>query len=96
MTANDASKDATETGHSVHYEMMARPNKDNDVANVENAAAALKQEEFMPKPEDAMEALGIPEWRQLEKKIVRRLDMTLMPCLWCLYLINYLDRASIA
>jgi hypothetical protein len=29
-----------------------------------------------------IEALGIPNWRELEKKLVRRLDMTLMPCLW--------------
>lgn len=47
-------------------------------------------------PEEQIEALGIPNWRELEKKVVRRLDMTLMPCLWVLYLFNYLDRASIA
>ena len=47
-------------------------------------------------PEDQIDALGIPEWRTLEKKLVRRLDLTLLPCLWTLYLFNYLDRASIA
>ena len=35
-------------------------------------------------------------WRKLEKKIVRRLDMTLMPVVWVLYLFNYLDRNNIS
>lgn len=61
-----------------------------------DAEALDKQADFIPTPEDQIDALGIPEWRTLEKKIVRRLDMTLMPCLWTLYLFNYLDRASIA
>lgn len=55
----------------------------------------LKHEE-PANPEDQIDALGIPNWRDLEKKLVMRLDMTLMPCLWVLYLFNYLDRASIA
>jgi len=37
-----------------------------------------------------------PEWQAKEKKIVRRLDMTLMPMVWILYLFNYLDRNNIA
>ncbi|OAL07764.1 MFS general substrate transporter [Phaeosphaeriaceae sp. SRC1lsM3a] len=53
-------------------------------------------ENYLPSPEETIEALGIPEWRTLEKQVVKRLDMTLMPCLWVLYLFNYLDRASIA
>lgn len=61
-----------------------------------DAEALQKQADFIPSPEDQIDALGIPEWRTLEKKLVRRLDMTLMPCLWVLYLFNYLDRASIA
>jgi hypothetical protein len=56
----------------------------------------LKTGEAPASPEEQIEALGIPNWRDLEKKVVRRLDMTLMPCLWVLYLFNYLDRASIA
>jgi len=37
-----------------------------------------------------------PEWRRREKKLVRKLDMTLMPMVWVLYLFNYLDRNNIA
>lgn len=61
-----------------------------------NDPEVLKSEELLPTPEDQIEALGIPNWKELEKKVVKRLDMTLMPCLWVLYLFNYLDRASIA
>lgn len=45
---------------------------------------------------DPMEALGIENWREIEKKVVRRLDITLLPMLWVLYLSNYLDRTNIA
>jgi hypothetical protein len=55
----------------------------------------LKEPAPLPRAEDQLDALGIPNWRELEKQVVRRLDFTLMPCLWCLYLFNYLDRASI-
>ena len=45
--------------------------------------------------ESAFAELGIPDWEALEKKLVRRLDMTLLPTLWLLYVFNYLDRASL-
>lgn len=34
--------------------------------------------------------------RKREKSLVRKLDMTLMPVIWLLYLFNYLDRNNIA
>lgn len=36
------------------------------------------------------------DWSAKEKKLVRKLDMTLMPMVWILYLFNYLDRNNIA
>lgn len=33
---------------------------------------------------------------QKERKVRRKLDMTLMPIIWLLYLFNYLDRNNIA
>ncbi|KAF4990333.1 hypothetical protein FDECE_14409 [Fusarium decemcellulare] len=36
------------------------------------------------------------KWRTAEKRIVRKLDMTLMPIVWVLYMFNYLDRNNIA
>lgn len=35
-------------------------------------------------------------WLGQEKSLVRKLDMTLMPTIWVLYLFNYLDRNNIA
>ncbi|KAM5385208.1 hypothetical protein ACJZ2D_001169 [Fusarium nematophilum] len=37
-----------------------------------------------------------PHWIATEKRLVRKLDMTLMPMVWILYLFNYLDRNNIA
>ena len=47
---------------------------------------------------DVLEFLTIEDEarRRLEKKLVRKLDMTLMPVVWVLYLFNYLDRNNIA
>lgn len=72
-----------------------------DAVNREETAVDYDEEnklkhEGPANPEDQIDALGIPNWRDLEKQVVRRLDITLMPCLWVLYLFNYLDRASIA
>lgn len=35
---------------------------------------------------DLVASLGIPDWQAKERKIVRRLDMTLLPQLWVLYM----------
>ena len=35
-------------------------------------------------------------WLAAEKRVVRKLDMTLVPMIWVLYLFNYLDRNNIA
>jgi hypothetical protein len=40
--------------------------------------------------------LNLPDWQRTEKQLVKRLDLTLMPTLWLLYLNNYLDRTNIA
>lgn len=36
------------------------------------------------------------EYRAIEKRVIRKLDYTLVPMLWVLYLFNYLDRNNIA
>lgn len=70
--------------------------KEEVMANHAEQGLEVLKGEDLPSREAPLEALGIPNWRELEKKIVHRLDMTLMPCLIVLYLFNYLDRASIA
>lgn len=36
------------------------------------------------------------EYDAAEKRLVRKLDLTLVPMVWLLYLFNYLDRNNIA
>lgn len=86
------SAEGAEPGH--HVEMMVRTPTQKALGHIEDEE--LKDHEHLPAPDQVIEDLGIPNWRELEKKVVRRLDMTLMPCLWVLYFFNYLDRASIA
>ena len=42
----------------------------------------------------------LPEYdehtRAVEKRLVRKLDMSLMPVVWILYFFNYMDRNNIA
>ncbi|KAK2000710.1 hypothetical protein LX36DRAFT_747475 [Colletotrichum falcatum] len=45
---------------------------------------------------EAFAAAGGPEWRAVERRLVRKLDMTLMPMFFLLYTFNYLDRTNIA
>ncbi|CRK15550.1 hypothetical protein BN1723_010706 [Verticillium longisporum] len=45
---------------------------------------------------DHVANLGLENWKDLEKKVVRRLDMTMLPQLWILYMFNYLNRVNIA
>lgn len=37
-----------------------------------------------------------PEWKKTQKTLVRKLDVTLLPTVWVLYMFNYLDRNNIA
>lgn len=36
------------------------------------------------------------QFKQTSRRIVRKLDFTLIPIIWLLYLFNYLDRTAIA
>jgi hypothetical protein len=42
------------------------------------------------------ELVETTEWRARERRLVRKLDMTLLPVVWVLYLFNYLDRNNIS
>lgn len=87
---NEKRATSVHSGHQ-NVTMIEMGDKDKDAA-----IATDKEADLLPSTEEQIEALGIADWRHLEKKIVRRLDITLMPCLWVLYLFNYLDRAAIA
>ncbi|KAF6814165.1 major facilitator superfamily transporter [Colletotrichum sojae] len=51
-----------------------------------------------PRPSNTPEevAMAHPEWQATEKSLVRKLDMTVLPVVWILYMFNYLDRNNLA
>lgn len=79
---------------------VAEPVRDEKSAmaaeQVDDAVDSEKASQHLPSVTAPIEALGLADWQGLEKQLVRRLDMTLMPMIWVLYLFNYLDRASIS
>lgn len=56
-----------------------------DADHLETVLTNLSVIDQDAKVPNAIEALGIEDWHAKEKKIVRRLDMTLLPQLWILY-----------
>ncbi|GKT62384.1 LOW QUALITY PROTEIN: major facilitator superfamily transporter [Colletotrichum tofieldiae] len=71
-------------------------NTDDEPAFLENSPTNNSEAFKEAQRVNAIEALGIPDWQAKEKKIVRTLDMTLLPQLWILYMFNYLNRTNIA
>lgn len=55
---------------------------------LETVPTNLSADEKEIQRHNLVEALGIPDWEAKEKKIVRRLDMTLLPQLWILYMVG--------
>jgi hypothetical protein len=47
--------------------------------------------------QDIPDAVGIENgpFRRVSRSVVRKLDMTLLPMVWVLYLFNYIDRNNI-
>lgn len=78
-------------GQAAHNEAVGHA----EPAQLETVASnALEQEK--PTGFSHVEALNLPDAEALKKKIVRRLDMTMLPQLWILYMFNYLNRNNIA
>jgi hypothetical protein len=81
-------------------QMTAVPEKQCGTAELfEDKAPSLKEKASLEDGEGAADqgpTISDQEWREKEKALVRRLDMTFMPLLWILYFHNYLDRNNIA
>lgn len=73
---------------------MAEDLKPASMNHVEDADPATK--EIEPKENGSAYPPIDEAWIAREKKLVRKLDATLMPMVWVLYLFNYLDRNNIA
>lgn len=48
------------------------------------------------RPNEVEQPVMDENWHRVSRSVVRKLDMTLMPMIWILYLFNYLDRNNIA
>lgn len=69
--------------------------EDVDTRSIEKAQLEHLENEH----EDTLSPFGSPdslESKAAERRIVRKLDMTLLPMVWVLYMFNYLDRNNIA
>ncbi|KAJ4991056.1 major facilitator superfamily transporter [Stagonosporopsis vannaccii] len=76
--------------------IVIEKHKDTDADYLEAVPTNQSIEFAEAKKQSAVEALGIEDWQAKEKQIVRRLDLTLMPQLWILYMFNYLNRNNLA
>lgn len=54
-----------------------------------------EQEEIVEKYEDfaVLDCLS-PEEMEREKKLVRKIDLYILPCMWFMYLLSYMDRTK--
>ncbi|EFQ35954.1 major facilitator superfamily transporter [Colletotrichum graminicola M1.001] len=99
-TINRRSVEPTDAGICTRDSSKTEPLRDKNaeaiLEHTEQASDEEKTAQHLPRVTAPIEALGLENWQDLEKKLVKRLDMTLMPMLWVLYLFNYLDRASIS
>lgn len=66
---------------------MSTPEWKDDIEHMEKSQAVT---------EEANSEAPSEEWLAASRRIVRKLDMTLMPTVWILYVFNYLDRNNIA
>ncbi|KAM3470563.1 hypothetical protein MY5147_006327 [Beauveria neobassiana] len=47
------------------------------------------------KSSSAMDTALTPEELEQEKKLVRKIDMYILPCMWFMYLLSYMDRTNV-
>ena len=47
-----------------------------------------------PTPTEHVEVDGLTWTEEEEKKLVRKIDMFLLPCIWIMYLLSYMDRTK--
>ncbi|OJD30721.1 vitamin h transporter [Diplodia corticola] len=68
---------------------MAIPHSDkNEIEHVEAMAATPSHDEIKPDPDYDFSP-------DEEKKLVRKIDMFLLPTIWLMYLLSYMDRTNI-
>lgn len=68
------------------------------MAASKTSAEAVDQKDFLEGPSQASEHVEITQditWTaEEEKKLVRKIDMFLLPNIWLMYLLSYMDRTK--
>lgn len=76
-------------------QQQSRLADDNESVHVKTSLENVEKTPVLQPVSDA-ERCQTPEWKAAERRVVRKLDLTLMPMVWILYMFNYLDRNNIA
>lgn len=71
-------------------------NQVNDAAQLATVPSYVQEKTEVCADINHVAQLGIENTKELEKKIVRKLDIWMLPQLWILYMFNYLNRTNIA
>lgn len=79
-------------------EKFIKPDVDGSNHSSHTHDVVSKDEQLHQLPASGAAALDptSPEYRELEKRLVRKIDLRLMPIIILLYILNYLDRNSIS
>ncbi|KAF9880197.1 major facilitator superfamily transporter [Colletotrichum karsti] len=75
---------------------MNTDTKDTGVQQLKQAEPSTEPETEQPETGQKDDPVIDEAWLAREKRLRRKLDCTLMPIIWILYLFNYLDRNNIA
>jgi hypothetical protein len=71
-------------------------NQVNDAAQLATVPSYVQEKTEVCADINHVAQLGIENTKEMEKKIVRKLDIWMLPQLWILYMFNYLNRTNIA
>ena len=67
-----------------------------DVPNSPSPRKDVPTQQRECSPTDGVDPFGNDRTRRLEKSLVRKLDLTLMPIVWLLYMLKNLDKGNIS
>jgi len=79
MMARQPDTNTTAMGPDAPLPMDEKIRSDDHNENVVGDEDFIKRN---PSAINPLDALGLDDWRAVEKKVVRRLDMTILPMLW--------------
>jgi hypothetical protein len=74
---------------------MATPQKTDEPTAVERVQTATNNDALTNDEELAIALQSYTPGTDEEKRLVRKIDFVLLPCLWWMYVLAYLDRGNV-